>query len=159
MSFSHWYNNVADMPQKGDDGEWFDAETGFSYASYVAQNSKKIKSTDSKTLENRSIAKKFGGKALMGSAAQKKWAEKLRADVLTKLSSDESELVLTCTLLNSAKFWIENRQKTARDILDFVITQKSLKARYDEAKSNGDDVNVSNFANDYNKLTEKWGFA
>jgi mannitol-specific phosphotransferase system IIBC component len=79
--------------------------------------------------------------------------------VLTKLSSDESELVLTCTLLNSAKFWIENRQKTARDILDFVITQKSLKARYDEAKSNGDDVNVSNFANDYNKLTEKWGFA
>jgi hypothetical protein len=31
MNFSYWYNEIADMPTKADDGTWFDLETGIPF--------------------------------------------------------------------------------------------------------------------------------
>lgn len=62
--------------------------------------------------EHRKIAKFYGSKALTGSAKQKEWAEKLRADVLTSdmLSDEEkAEFLDTANFLQSAKFWINNK--------------------------------------------------
>ena len=63
--------------------------------------------------ENRKIAKFYGAKALTGSSRQKKWAEEIRASFLsfTDLSDQQkSEFLETANFLQTAKFWINNRE-------------------------------------------------
>lgn len=78
-----------------------------------------------KAKESRKLAKFYGGKALNGSAAQKKWAEEIRNTFLQSRATteEEKEELATCGgFTNSAKFWIENRavkaeKMTARNIV------------------------------------------
>jgi hypothetical protein len=69
-----------------------------------------------KAKESRKLAKFYGGKALTGSAAQKKWAEDIRYNVLESSAlTDEqkSQLVTLGGAANTAKFWINNKDKSA----------------------------------------------
>lgn len=68
-----------------------------------------------KAKESRKLAKFYGGKALIGSAAQKKWAEEIRQKVLESPAlSDEqkTKLVTLDGVANTAKFWINNKDKS-----------------------------------------------
>lgn len=67
-----------------------------------------------KARESRKLAKFYGGKALTGSPAQKKWAEEIREKVLESDSlTDEqkSELVTLGGFTSTSSFWINNRDK------------------------------------------------
>lgn len=69
-----------------------------------------------KAKEARKLAKFYGGKALTGSAAQKKWAEEIRQKVLESdaLTDDEKmQIVSFSGTYQSAKFWINNKDKNA----------------------------------------------
>lgn len=68
-----------------------------------------------KARESRKLAKFYGGKALTGSAAQKKWAEEIRERVLmsSELSDEQKETLVTFSATaNTAKFWINNKDKS-----------------------------------------------
>lgn len=79
--------------------------------------------------ESRKIAKFYGGKALTGSSLkQKEWAEKIREDVLTSDAlSDEEKVALldTANFLDSAKFWINNK-----DLEKSYFTKQNLTNEY-----------------------------
>ena len=67
-----------------------------------------------KAKESRKLAKFYGGKALTGTAAQKKWAEEIRERVMKSSAlSDEqkTELVNLGDIVKKARFWIDNRDK------------------------------------------------
>lgn len=69
-----------------------------------------------KAKEARKLAKFYGGKAVTGSAAQKKWAEEIRQKVLESSALSDEQKVKLVTLggaANTAKFWINNRDKSA----------------------------------------------
>lgn len=68
-----------------------------------------------KAKESRKLAKFYGGKALTGSAAQKKWAEEIRQTVLESSALSDDQKVKLVTLdgaVNTAKFWINNKDKS-----------------------------------------------
>ena len=162
MSFLTWFNN-ADMPEKTQDGKWIDLETGISYdecANCNAVTSLKARKTlSTKALDSRAVAKIFGGKALSGTAKQKNWAEKIRAEKLVLMTKEQAELVCDKSgLLNNAKFWIEHREKGANEIIDFVIEQKRLLKLAKKLHSENRAEEYAKIASSYNELTEKWGF-
>lgn len=68
-----------------------------------------------KAKESRKLAKFYGGKALTGSAAQKKWGEEIRQTILlsSELSDDNKTKLCALSVAQSAKFWIDNRDKKA----------------------------------------------
>lgn len=97
-----------------------------SYNALIAD--KKHKSALEKASASRALAKFYGGKALVGSAAQKKWAEDIRCKVLgsDELTDDEKSELVTCGgFANTAKFWIENRNVEARK-----MTARNIVAQY-----------------------------
>lgn len=119
--FNHWLNEHADMPKKQEDGTWVDLEDGLEYdpkADYGFVTPKKKKSNQislDKAKESRKLAKFYGGKALTGSAKQKSWAESIRNDVLasTLLTEENKEKIVQLGgAANTAKFWINNKNKT-----------------------------------------------
>lgn len=118
-NFSFWKNEIADMPEQGDDGNWFDLETGIPYESCAhyktgGRTTRWTPRDDVK--EHRKIAKFYGAKALTGSIKQKVWAESLRTKVLTseKLSDEQkTEFLATADFTNTAKFWINNKDLDA----------------------------------------------
>ncbi len=68
-----------------------------------------------KAKESRKLAKFYGGKALTGSSSQKKWAEEIRQKVLesSELSDEQkTKLVTLGGVANTAKFWINNKDKS-----------------------------------------------
>lgn len=89
------------------------ARAGFDDLASKTKHSKAL----AKAKESRKLAKFYGGKALTGSAKQKKWAEDIRQTVLeSDALSDEqkTELVKLGGFSNTAKFWINNRDKAAK---------------------------------------------
>lgn len=122
MNFQQWYND-ADMPEQQADGTWVDLETGIPFRhirpSYSTGISTRV--TSQKSLDARAVAKKFGGKALTGSAKQKAWAEKIRAEKLEKLNEDDAKLLcIEFKEITKAKFWINHRDKKASEIVKFL---------------------------------------
>ena len=90
-----------------------------------------------KAKESRKLAKFYGGKALTGSAKQKKWAEDIRQTVLeSDALSDEqkTELVKLGGFTNTAKFWINNKDKSADkfDADTIVADYQKLVALHDK---------------------------
>lgn len=119
MSFTNWYNEVADMPSHQQDGAWVDLETGFTYADWANDNCKttqnRWKAND--TIQTaRNIAKMFGGKALKGTGKQKAWAETIRENIIKNTNEIQSEILCTVSYFSHSKFWIENRELT---VLEF----------------------------------------
>ena len=161
-SFDQWLE-IADMPERIN-GEWVDLETGFTYNDF--KNSKPARSkVNDKAIDARAVAKFFGGKALTGTVKQKSWAEEIRAKVLNVVDADAAILLCNPTsLCKTSKFWIENRAKSAADFAIFIATQQSLLAEHgvvSKKATKGDDVAIARMreiAEEYNELTEAWGF-
>lgn len=159
-NFQYWLESVADMPERDSNG-WYDMESGLRYDSSVKYNP--AKSTNKKLSEKaqaaRGTAKFFGGKALKGTAKQKEWAEKIRAEKLASMTEDQAEMVCDPVgLLTNSKFWIENRTASGKDIGLFIEEQKAVLKQYRAAAAKEDREAVKALAERYNALTQKWGF-
>jgi len=118
---------------------------------------------DDKAIAARQTAKAFGAKALKGTAAQKQWAEKIRASVMADLSFEDALRVGEMhNMLGTAKFWIENfgsaygkkAKKTTQQFREFLRDQKSLMDAYKAADATESEA----IAEKYNALTTAWGF-
>lgn len=112
-----------------------------------------------KAREARHSAKFFGGKALLGSAKQKEWGEKIRSEKLGGMSEDQA--VFACApdgLGKHSKFWIENRERSSREIGAFFERQKALLAKGMELRDRLDSAEYASVAAEYNALTSEWGF-
>lgn len=161
-NFEFWINEVADIPKQADDGQWYDAETGFPFDpsyGYQSGQARQRFAPSEKAKKGRELAKAFGGRALKGTAKQKEWAEKIRAEKLQQMDMDQAELACDPSgLLVNSKFWIENRGKKGRDIGEFVQQQKALLKQYRTARAAGDADQVKELAEQYNLLTARWGF-
>ncbi len=159
-NFQAWLDD-ADMPQRDAQGNWFDAEDGLPYDPTIdyCQLSRPRRAVSARAVEARALAKLFGGKALTGTAKQKEWAEKIRAEKLAGMTDDQA--VLACDsagLGRSAHFWIEARNRTPNEIGKFFITQKAMLARAKALRSAGKAEEYAAAANEYNALTTAWGF-
>lgn len=108
-----------------------------SYEKYTESSSACLRKKLSKEAQNaKSTAKFFGGKALRGSAKQKEWAEKIRAEKLLKMSFEKAtELMSYEGFINHAKFWIENRGVDAFKFDTATIVTEVEKIMAVEAKN------------------------
>jgi hypothetical protein len=158
-NFTYWVNEIADMPSK-QDGVWVDLETGIAYDPSYNYVSKTTRTTlSAKALDARAIAKAFGGKALKGTAKQKEWAEKIRAQVLQGLTFDQAEMICDPNgLCTNSKFWIENRNSAAAEFGAFIESQKALLKTAKTLHAAGKAEEYKAVAAEYNALTAKWGF-
>ncbi len=133
ISFETYCEDYLDMHTSLMSGEQIKgAKAG--YAKFIGGSSKvgtKAPATEralAKAKEARKLAKFYGGKALTGSAAQKKWAEDIRQKFLESnaLTDEQKENLVTCGgFTNSAKFWIENR-----DVSPAKMTANNIVAQY-----------------------------
>jgi len=152
--FRKWQND-ADIPTQDSSGKWYDAETGFYY---VALKSERV-NADDKTKSARAIAKSAGGIALTGSAKQKKWGEQIRAAVLAVVTTaDAQTLCRRNSVLRLAKFWIENRAKSAHEILSFATAQATLLELATKLQTDNKNDEYRIIAAQYNDLMSAWGF-
>lgn len=98
-----------------------------------------------KAKEARKLAKFYGGKALKGTAAQKKWAEEIRESVLasSSLTDDQKiKLVTESETLNKASFWINNKHVSPPSFIFDDIAKEVIKLN--EVISNSSDKLRSN---------------
>lgn len=82
----------------------------------------------------RKTAKGIGAKALKGTAKQKKWGESLRLDFINSAKDLEAVKVLVCSAsLETAKFWIENRDNNnlESELVEILEITKKLNAGED----------------------------
>lgn len=160
-NLQYWLENVADIPQKDENGNWCDLETGFQYdpkINYEAcEKGTQRKTLSEKAMSGRETAKAFGGKALKGSFKQKEWAEKIRAGKLSSMTDEQAKLACDPNgLLTHSKFWIENRFKTGTEIAEFVTEQKAMLKERRSYPEMGYEEEKKALADKYNALTEKW---
>lgn len=161
-NFEFWINEIADMPTKAEDGQWFDLETGLPFRAdfdYQSGQSRQRYAPSAQAKQGRELAKVFGGRALKGTAKQKDWAEKIRAEKLREMDMDQAEMACDPQgLLTNAKFWIEQRRSSGKAIGEFVQQQKAMLKQYRAAREAGDAEQVKALAEQYNTLTARWGF-
>lgn len=161
-NFKAWHAQ-ADIPAQRD-GKWVDLETGHEYnpaIDYTGAGSRRApaRSLSDKAQGSRDVAKAHGGRALTGTAKQKEWAEKIRAEKLAGMSADQAALACNPDgLARTAKFWIDNRARSAADIAGFLADAKALRAEFDAARSAGNADAARAKAAAYNALTAAWGF-
>ncbi|WP_129352082.1 hypothetical protein [Solidesulfovibrio carbinolicus] len=160
-NFTYWLENVADIPEEDENGNWRDLETGFQYdpkINYEAcEKGTQRKTLSEKAMSGRETAKAFGGKALKGSFKQKEWAEKIRAGKLSSMTDEQAKLACDPNgLLTHSKFWIENRFKSGTEIAEFVTEQKGMLKQYRAYPQTGHEEEKKILAAKYNALTEKW---
>jgi hypothetical protein len=156
MNFNCWKNEIADMPEQQNDGTWVDLETGLTYEHYCNQTkpSAERKAASDDVKENRKIAKKFGAKALTGTTKQKKWAEQIRANVLTSssLSDEQKTKFLGCAnFVEESKFWIENRAVdvsyfTKENISKEYLALRDVKSKHFDTLARTCEVSKKEFA-------------
>lgn len=165
MSFNDWYNE-ADMPSKVD-GVWVDLETGLPYAEPDATAKPYQSFSASADVKGyRAFAKQFGGKALTGTAKQKDWAEKLRYEILQKVSASEASTIIAIDAAATAKFWIEARFVEPKKIADQAASVLALEAMtktvskmYQDTYTLRDGAMRSNIGNLKDKLRRENGYA
>jgi hypothetical protein len=148
-------------------------EAQAAYAAWAGQSdTRKQWKAGAKVLADRSAAALFGGKALTGTAKQKAWGEKIRAEKLRgeKIGHDcyapknemtEAQAVLACDpngLGKSAHFWIENRGRKPSEIGQFFETQKRMLAEALALREAGKAEEFKAAAEAYNAFTTEWGF-
>lgn len=151
-NFDYWYNEIADIPLQDKNGDWYDAETGFTYSdwtkdknSYVDESTKaENRQAIEKAKVSRKAAKEMGAKALKGTAKQKAWAEEIRKNILLKVNSEAANLLIKCeSATGHSTFWIENRDKNAYEfevfILKIVDLIRQLNKLHSESKTDSDE--------------------
>jgi hypothetical protein len=156
MTFEEYCSDIIGMdPYLMNEEQLLEARKGFYEMTHRASAKPARPATkplSEKASTARATAKAFGGKALKGTAKQKEWAEKIRAEKLSGMTEEQAKMVSDpMGILGHSKFWIENRNATPSSIAEFVAEQKSLLAKYNET---GDIYT----AEKYNRLTKKWGF-
>lgn len=139
-----------------------DAELARARADYAARTAPSRPATrplsDAAT-DARATAKHFGGRALTGTARQKEWAEKIRSQKIVAMPLAAAELACDPNGLGrTAKFWIENRDRTTAEFAAFLTEQKSLLAQAKALHAAGQAAEYAAVAARYNALTSKWGF-
>lgn len=157
-NFEKWLEE-ADIPTL-QNGRWVDLETGIPYdAGHDYADRAPRKALSASAADARQIAKSYGGRALVGTARQKEWAEKIRAQKLAEMTRDQAELVCDPKgLLNTAKFWIENRLASGSSIGEFVMQQKAMLVYANAMKTQCKAEEYAAIAAEYNALTSKLGF-
>ncbi|MFA7175043.1 MAG: hypothetical protein WC340_16845 [Kiritimatiellia bacterium] len=108
----------------------------------VAEEETVEKAVSKEAMRARNIAKFFGGKALKGSKKQKEWGEKIRAEKLAEMDEALAEVVVTDTVAETAKFWIENREKDPEQFREKFSRHAELREAMYMAKVQG---NVDEF--------------
>lgn len=160
-NFKFWIENIADMPEKRD-GQWVDIETGLAYdesVDYSTGRPRARRQLSAKAQDARAVAKLFGGRALKGTAKQKEWAEKIRAEKLAEMTEDQAEMACdTNGLLTNAKFWIEQRARSGREIGAFVQEQRALLKAAKTLRDTDKADKYAAVAARYNALTAAWGW-
>ncbi|HDR1046846.1 TPA: hypothetical protein VB166_000482 [Pasteurella multocida] len=132
-TFQEWYNE-ADMPMRGEDGKWYDAETGFPFQPF--ENKKVVRKSVSADVKGfRAYAKQFGGKALAGSVKQKEWAEKIRYSVLTKCDDEQASILCSLAITDKASFWINFRNESAEQLFNRVTEIKRAIREVNKARA------------------------
>lgn len=131
-TFQEWYNE-ADMPTRGENGKWYDAEDGlpFDPSRVYKKVERKSVSLDAKGF--RAYAKQFGGVALTGTIKQKEWAEKIRYNILTKCNDEQAGILCSLAITTKASFWINFRNESAEQLSNRVTEIK--KAIYEVNKT------------------------
>lgn len=97
----------------------------------------------------RDNASLFGGKALTGTLKQKEWAEQIRFEKLSAMPLYEAQkLCGASAVLNSASFWINNRNKkfTFGDAVETIIQLRALNEKYSDTLSRTGKVSDKDFA-------------
>lgn len=159
-NFQAWLAQ-ADMPVKRD-GVWVDLEDGIAYNpewDYVGDKPRARTSLSAKAKDARAFAKCFGGKALIGTAKQKKWAEEVRADVLSGLTQDQAELVCDpASLCRTSAFWLNNRHRRPAEFAEFVATYRALARKAEVHRAARNQAALDAVVAEYNALTALWGF-
>lgn len=115
-----------------------DLETGMEWNPDGAAANAEKKAALAKAKQSREGAKALGGKALKGSAKQKKWAEELRAKALKNLTTEMAARVLADARMQDAKFWIENRNR---------LTSSGFTAIFEEFELNQFQAPLRNLVN------------
>lgn len=97
----------------------------------IAANANKLKLTDEQKKELTEVAKEkatfIGLKSLKGTQKQQDWAEQIRISKIENLDQSIANKLLSISVTNKAKFWIDNRYKTHNDFKKFVIEYESKK--------------------------------
>lgn len=143
-NFAFWVNEIADIPEKDDSGEWRDLETGLYFDNgidYRAGGETTFLSPPDCIKKFREVAKFYGAKALTGSAKQKEWAERIRFDILTSdcLSDEQkADLLYLEGVVNTSRFWISNRKLKASEFIasDLIYEYKETYALISSNKDN-----------------------
>lgn len=146
--FEFWKTHAADMPAY-QNGQWVDLETGLAYnpnTDYGQPSKSTVRYNPSQTTkEYRALAKMYGGAALTGTAKQKEWGEKIRAQILASndLELEDKQELASAKLFKSAKFWIENRTKKAAEfkiegIIELIRETRRIKEDLYNAHSSHD---------------------
>lgn len=105
-SFQAWHAE-ADIPVRGEDGRWYDAETGFAFKPAPRAKAPAADPAYAARVDAaRAQAAERGLAALEGTAAQRAWAETIRAELLANSSLPRS-ISEGLRLVSSAKDLIE----------------------------------------------------
>lgn len=99
--FNEWYKN-ADMPTRGEDGRWYDAEDGSTYSDYARAKAARAASK---------AARVAGWPALSGTEKQRAWAASIRQELIA--STPPAARDIAARMSTDAGWWIQHRDKTA----------------------------------------------
>lgn len=136
-NFRYWKNEIADIPTL-EDGIWVDLETGIAYDENINYDDSEQQTSNykekairnislNKAKESRKLANFFGGKALSGTAKQKSWGEAVRQSKLESSSltdEDKEKLVKIGAFVDTASFWIDNRDVDAKNFTEDKIVEE-----------------------------------
>lgn len=155
LSYEDFVSDILDLQE----GLMSGAQQADARVQYAAGMRKARRKVDPKVASDRAVAAQFSGKALAGSAKQKSWGEKIRADKLRGMS--EAQAVNACDpkgLGRSAHFWIANRNRSSAEIGTFFDTQKRILTDALALREAGKTDEFKAAAAAYNALTTDWGF-
>lgn len=155
---------AAAKPTQNAQGYWVDAN-GHQYQpewDYV-RNKLRTFNLSGKSLDARAGVKLYGAKALKGTAKQKEWAEKIRADKVSQLRSIDDAIIVCdpTSLAATAAFWIDNRTRSGAEFVAFIKECRALLAMAKALKESGESTESTEYAAvaaQYNALTSAWGF-
>jgi len=161
-SLSFWLEHVADIPERDENGLWYDLETGISFKTYLEslepERSPRRSISDDAAKARKQVRDAYGASALTGSIRQKNWAEGIRLRMCSTLSIEDAKELLEWNLTNSCKFWIENRKSTAVELLHVKRRAMEAGGLYIAARNANDSAAIEKYANLYNSITESLGF-
>ena len=95
---------------------------------------------------------------MKGTTKQIKWAKDIRDTAMKQMTATEKKAVCSTdsAVANRAKFWIDNRNKTGKEIAQFVTKYDELSKAYRAAAERCDGTAKSRISNELAKITRGW---